>query len=209
MMKMIQWIMSHRQLLIKGIFSLSIAFLISFGVIMHKQNKKLSDRLETAQNNIEAYQGLLSDSQQACGVLQLTVNDLKNSKDSLINELAQQAKKNNIKPSTITAAATQTQQIIVNQTREIVRDTIFSDSIKYNDLTTVYYTIGLDTINIGLDISNTQYLYTIKRKEFKNKKKFLKRLFTLDFKKVWKHEYSITNTNDLIKTSDVRVIELN
>ena len=42
---------------------------------------------------------------------------------------------------------------------------------------------------------------------YKNKKSFIKRLFTLDFKKVRVHEYRIINTNDLFKTSDTRVIE--
>lgn len=51
-------------------------------------------------------------------------------------------------------------------------------------------------------------MYTYKTKEYKNKKSFIKRLFTLDFKKVTKNHYEIVNTNDLINTSDVRVVEI-
>ena len=40
-----------------------------------------------------------------------------------------------------------------------------------------------------------------------NKKNFIKRLFTLDFKKIDVYKYNIVNTNNLIQTSDVRVIE--
>ena len=90
---------------------------------------------------------------------------------------------------------------------EILKDTTYSDSIKYNDLTTVNYTIGKDTVSIGLDIRNTQYLYIYKRKEYKNKKNFLLRLITFDWKKITKYKYEILNTNDLLKTSDVRVVE--
>jgi hypothetical protein len=92
---------------------------------------------------------------------------------------------------------------------EILKDTVYQDSIDYNDLTKVYYTIGKDTVDIGIQMSNTQYLYTYSHKEWKNKKSFLKRLFTLDFKKVTKHSYEIVNTNELINTSDVRVVEIN
>ena len=74
-------------------------------------------------------------------------------------------------------------------------------------MSTVYYTIGKDTVNIQLDIKNTQYLYTYKTKEYKNKKNFFKRLFTFDFKKVEKYKYKIINTNDLLKESDIRIIE--
>ena len=81
------------------------------------------------------------------------------------------------------------------------------NNIQYNKYTTVYYTIGKDTVNIGLNLKNTQYLYTYKQKEYKNKKNFFKRLFTLDFKKVTHYKYKIINTNDLLKTSDVRIIE--
>ena len=59
-----------------------------------------------------------------------------------------------------------------------------------------------------IKLNNTQYLYTYKTREYKNKKNFFKRLFTLDFKKVDKYKYTIVNTNDLIKESDIRIIEV-
>ncbi len=71
----------------------------------------------------------------------------------------------------------------------------------------MYYNIGKDTVDVSLDIHNTQYLYTIKTREYKNKKNFFKRLLTFDFKKVDRYKYKLINTNDLIKTDSVRVIE--
>ena len=64
-----------------------------------------------------------------------------------------------IKPKQITTAATQTQVIYVNESKgvggdltEILKDTVYVDSIQYNDLTKVYYTIGRDTVNVGIDL---------------------------------------------------------
>lgn len=169
-----------------------------------------------AQNNIEAYQGSLAGSQQANNVLQLDIETLHQQNDKLLNQIDSVRKKLKIKPKEIKTAATQTQTLVVNGGKgvegdliEILKDTIYTDSIKYNDLTTVYYTIGKDTVNIGLDLQNTQYFYIYQKKEYKNKKSFLKRLFTLDFKKVTKYKYDIQNTNDLLNTTDVRVVELN
>jgi hypothetical protein len=89
-----------------------------------------------------------------------------------------------------------------------VKDSIYNDSIKFNDLTTVYYTITKDTVSIGLNVQNTQYLYIFVDRHYKRQKSFLKRLLTFDFKKVNSYKYNIVNTNDLINTKDVRVIEL-
>ena len=181
---------------------------------LRTQNKKLSESLEMAQNNIEAYQGLIQGSQQANNVLRLDMSKLKDSNDKVIQQLDSVRKELGIKAKDLTSAATQTQVILVNKGKgvqgdltTILKDTVYSDSIQYNDLTKVKYTIGKDTVNVGLDIHNTQYLYTYKKREYKNKKNFLQRLFTLDFKKVDKYKYEIVNTNDLIKVDSVRVIE--
>ena len=201
---------------LKALLSLSVAFLLCSSIILYNNNKKLSERLEQSYNNIEAYQELLNNSQQANRVLQLSIKDLVNSKDSLLLEMKKVAEENSIKLSKINTAATQSQVIDVKASKgvqgdliEILKDTVYQDSIDYNDLTKVYYTIGKDTVDIGIQMSNTQYLYTYSHKEWKNKKSFLKRLFTLDFKKVTKHSYEIVNTNELINTSDVRVVEIN
>ena len=167
-----------------------------------------------AQNNIEAYQGSLAGSQQANNVLRLDIETLHQQNDKLLQDLDSVCAELKIKPKQVSTAATQTQLLDVNDGKgvggdlsEMLKDTIYTDSIKYNDLTTVYYTISKDTVNVGLRIGNTQYLYIYSQKEYKNKKNFLKRLFTLDFKKVTKYKYEIVNTNDLLKTSDVRVVE--
>lgn len=191
-----------------------VAFLLSWGVILHKSNKNLSERLETAQTNVEAYQDIVNESWQASNVLKLDIKDLSQQKDSLLRELDKVREENKIKPDNVTVAATQTQAINVNNTKEvtgdiisILRDTVYTDSMQYNDLTKVYYSIGKDSVNIALDLKNTQYLYIYKQKQYKNKKNFIKRLLTFDWKKVYVCKYSITNTNPLMNTEDVRVVE--
>ena len=207
-------IVASRKSLFQAILSLCVGLLLWFGITTYKTNKKLSESLEMAQNNVEAYQELVNDSQQASNVLRLTVEQLQNSKDSVIQQLDSVRKELKIKPKQLRTAATQNQVINVIGSKGVrgdilVKDTIYTDSIKYNDLTNVYYTIGKDTVSIGLDIKNTQYLYVYKQREYKNKKNFFKRLFTLDFKKVDKYKYKIINTNDLLKSEDVRIVESN
>lgn len=169
-----------------------------------------------AQNNIEAYQGLLDSSQQANNVLRLNIKDLQNQKDEALHRVDSVRKLLKLKPKTISVAATQSQIINVNDSKgveggniiTILKDTTYQDSIKYNPLTTVYYTIGTDTVNIGLKVENDMYFYLYTERQYKNKKNFIKRLFTWDWKKINIHKYEIYNTNDIIKTDNVRVVEI-
>ena len=207
-------LIANRKALFKAISLLSVGLLLSFSINTYKENKKLSESLEQSQNNVEAYQELYNDSQQASSVLKLTIDQLQNSKDSVIQKLDSVRKELKLKPKQIKTAATQTQVINVIKSKGVkgdilVKDTIYTDSIQYNPLTTVHYTIGKDTVSIGLNVENTQYLYIYTTKEYKNKKNFIKRLFTLDFKKVKKYKYKIVNTNDLLKNDDVRIVESN
>ena len=214
MIEILAWLIDHRNKLIKAALGLCAAILLSWCVMLKADNKKLSESLERAQNNIEAYQGSLQGSQQANNVLRLTVDDLQNYNDSLVHQLDSVRKELKIKPKYLNTAATQTQLINVTDGTDvkdsaiIVKDSIYTDKIKFNDLTTVYFTLTNDSVRIGLDIKNKQYLYIFTDRHYKNKKSFLKRLFTFDFKKVNTYKYNIINENDLVKTEDVKVIEI-
>lgn len=211
---MFKWFKSHKRCAIEAVLSFVLALSVLYGITLRNTNKSLTQSLEQAQTNIEAYQEIINDNNTACTVLRMTNEQLEHTKDSVLIKLNQMMEKNKVKKSSLLNAATQTQSIDVSASKgvggyiEVLKDTIYTDSLKYNDLTKVYYSIGNDSINIRLDLSNTQYLYTYKTKEYKNKKNFFKRLFTLDFKKVTKYKYDIVNTNDLLKTSDVRIIEI-
>lgn len=212
----LSWLMSHKKIAFKALLSLLVGLLVVFSINIYKQNKRLSKSLEMAQNNIEAYQGILNGSQQANNVLKLDMSQLRNINDSLIQKIDSVREQLKLKPKVIKTTATQTQTIYVTASKgvrgqDIIKtiqiDTVYKDTIQINPLTKVNYTIGKDTVSVNLDIKNQQFLYVYKHRQYKNKKSFIKRLFTLDFKKVDMYKYQIVNTNDIIKTSDVRVIE--
>ena len=211
---MITWMKSHYKLLLNAILGLVVASSISFGIISHNRANRLSEELKIANNNIEAYQDELDDSQQASGVLMLDMKKLKDYNDNLVHQLDSVSKKHNIKSSEILTAATQKQIIDVNKSKgvrgdiiTILKDSTYKDSLQYNNLTKVYYTIGKDSVNIKLDVKNTQFLYVYKHKQYKNKKNFFQRLFTFDWKKETRYKYKIVNTNDIMKEDSIRVIQ--
>ena len=210
----LRWAKNHYKLLCNTILGLITAFSLSFGIINHNKAKRLSDELKIANNNIEAYQESIDETQQASTVLKLDMNKLKDYNDKLIRQIDSIGNEQGVKSKEIQAAATQKQIINVNKSKgvggdiiTIIKDSTYSDSLQYNPLTKVFYTIGKDSVNIRLDVENTQYLIIYKHKEYKNKKNFFKRLITFDWKKEYKYRYKIHNSNDVIKEDSLRVIE--
>ena len=214
MVAIMQLIKNNWRMLRNIVFGLLVASSLSFGIFYHNKANKLSEELKIANNNIEAYQDIVNDSQQASGVLKLDMNKLKEYNDKLIQQIDSIRKQNKIKSKELQVAATQKQILDVNKSKgvggdiiTIIKDSTYNDSIQYNNLTKIYYTIGKDSVNIRLKLDNTQYLYIYKHKEYKNKKNFFQRLFTFDWKKKYVYKYKIHNTNDLLKEDSVRVIE--
>ena len=221
----IKWVLQHKKIAVDAILSLCVALSLLWGITLHNKNQKLSESLELSQNNIEAYQGVVSASQQANNVLKLDVANLRQTNDKLLHRIDSVMEANDIKAKNVNTIATQGQSIdvygskgvggqvilprdtIITKDTVYVQDRILKDSILFNNLTKVHYNIDNDSIRIRLDIHNSQYLYIYKKREYKNKKNFFQRLFTLDWKKVTKYKYKIVNTNELIKEDEVRIIE--
>ena len=213
-----QWILNkiknNYKTLLNAIAGLLIAFFIASGIFYHNKANRLSQELKMANNNIEAYQDALSGAQQASGVLRLDMKKLKDYNDKLVQQLDSVRKVEKLKSKEIQVAATQKQIINVNKSKgvwgdiiTILKDSVYKDSLQYNNLTKVYYTIGKDSVNIKLDVQNTQYLYVYKHREYKTKKNFFKRLITFDWKKKDVYKYKIHNTNDILKEDSIRIIE--
>ena len=214
MIAIMQLIKNNWRMLRNIVLGLLVASSLSFGIFYHNKANKLSEELKIANNNIEAYQDIVNDSQQASGVLKLDMNKLKEYNDKLIQQIDSIRKQNKIKSKELQVAATQKQILDVNKSKgvggdiiTIIKDSTYNDSIQYNNLTKINYTIGRDSVNVRLKLANTQYLYIYKHKEYKNKKNFFQRLFTFDWKKKYVYKYKIHNTNDLLKEDSVRVIE--
>ena len=64
-------LIAHPKKVFKWFVGLLVAFLFVCNINLSTQNKKLSEGLEMAQNNIEAYQGSLQESWSANNVLKL------------------------------------------------------------------------------------------------------------------------------------------
>lgn len=214
MKQLIQTIKKNYKLLLNAVLGLLTAFCLASGIFYHNKANRLSEELKMANNNIEAYQDALYGSQQASGVLRLDVKKLSEYNDKLVQQIDSIRKIQKVKKNEIQVAATQKQILNVNKSKgvggdiiTIIKDSTYKDSLQYNPLTKVYYTIGKDSINIKLDVQNTQYLYVYKHREYKNKKNFFKRLITFDWKKKDVYKYKIHNTNDLLKEDSIKIIE--
>lgn len=201
-------------MLLNAVLSLLVTFCLASGIFYHNKAKRLSEELKIANNNIEAYQDAISDSQQASGVLRLDMNKLQDYNDKLVQQIDSIRKQSKLKSKEVQVAATQKQILDVNKSKgvggdiiTILKDSTYNDSLQYNSLTKVYYKISKDSVNIKLDVKNTQYLYVYKHRQYKNKKNFFKRLITFDWKKKDVYKYKIYNTNDLLKGDSIRVIE--
>lgn len=214
MKQLIQTIKKNYKLLLNAVLGLLTAFCLASGIFYHNKANRLSEELKMANNNIEAYQDALYGSQQASGVLRLDVKKLSEYNDKLVQQIDSIRKIHKVKKNEIQVAATQKQILNVNKSKgvggdiiTIIKDSTYKDSLQYNPLTKVYYTIGKDSVNIKLDVQNTQYLYVYKHREYKNKKNFFKRLITFDWKKKDVYKYKIHNTNDLLKEDSIKIIE--
>lgn len=214
MKQLIQTIKKNYKLLLNAVLGLLTAFCLASGIFYHNKANRLSEELKMANNNIEAYQDALYGSQQASGVLRLDVKKLSEYNDKLVQQIDSIRKIHKVKKNEIQVAATQKQILNVNKSKgvggdiiTIIKDSTYKDSLQYNPLTKVYYTISKDSVNIKLDVQNTQYLYVYKHREYKNKKNFFKRLITFDWKKKDVYKYKIHNTNDLLKEDSIKIIE--
>lgn len=199
-----------KQILRIGPWVLAVLLLLST-IGLFKSNKTLKSELVTAENNIESYQGMLASSNNNNLTLKLDIENLKAQNDKVLQKVDSVMTENKIKAKDIKTITAITQTIKVEKdTVVVMKDSTFNTNINLNKQTFVGVKLRKDSLNVVLDISNDQYLYVYTKKEYKNKNKnFLQRLFTLDFKKVTKTEYSLLNSNDIIKNSDVRIIESN
>lgn len=54
-LKLLSQLKNHKRLAAELVLGALLALSVTYGTIVHKQNKSLSESLELAQNNIEAY----------------------------------------------------------------------------------------------------------------------------------------------------------
>ena len=116
---LLAWIKKNTKTLRNSFLGLLLALSLSCGIIYHNKAQRLSEELKIANNNIEAYQDIINDSQQASAVLKLDMSKLKDNNDKLIKKIDSIARKNNIKTKEISMAATQKQLLDVTQSKVV------------------------------------------------------------------------------------------
>ena len=110
--------------------------LAAFLFIQHKELKVTRDTLDKVQSNYEYYMNKSSNVEEQNRVLQLTIDDYKETKDSLINEIKTTQKKLQIKDKELQQTQLQKQEI-KHDTTVIVKSNDFKLEIKPNNLTSI------------------------------------------------------------------------
>lgn len=187
-----------------------IGLLVMTIFVLNSQLNNKNKEIDRLFNNVRAYEQLVDSTKENNRVLQLTINELNNSKDSLLQQVEQTRKKLSIKNKNLQSAQVINTVIRDTITKVITTSKDFNETLKLNPLTTikVYRTDSILTAKI--DIVNQQILFIEEKKEYKNKyKNGWIRFWHFDWRKIRVRKYQIHNTNDLIKVTDTRVVEIN
>ncbi len=200
--------------LIRKYFNIiAVSFIIGFTAIFFIQNnkiKKLDKELAAVTNNYQYYESLAGSKDKQNRVLQLTVDQLNTSKDSLIQAVNEAKKKLKIKDKDLSSAHVINTETKDTTTVTITKEVDFTKELKLNSLTTITVSRKDSVLTTILDLKNQQILFIEEKKEYRNQyKNGWKRFWNFDFKKDRIKRYQITNSNDLIKVTDTRVVELN
>lgn len=179
-----------------------ISTMITMSLLVHS-NQRLKLENTRLQNNIEYYSALGTENI----VLRNTIDELEQSKDSLVQRIMEVQKKLALKPKEI-------KEIVYVET--VVRDTIvqtipetynFSVVVEPNELTSIAIDRQDTTLTVVPDIRNHQTLFIQAEKRWKYKG-FFRRLIHFNWKKITTNKYYIDNSNDLIHIEETRIIDV-
>lgn len=187
-----------------------IMLLAAISFYMHNQLEYKDKQINALQNNIEFYQSVSENERSRNIVLQMTVDELNQSKDSLLQQITKIQKQLDIKNKKLISANvinTQIKDSIKTIIKPIDRD--FIKELNLNQLTTIIVSRIDSTLSVKLDLQNQQILFIEDTKEYKKKYKngFI-RFLHLDWRKKHVRKYNIYNSNDLIKITDSRIVEI-
>lgn len=197
---------------LKGNFNIIAVIIISIltaiFVFQRNQLNQKNIEIDRLYNNVQYYEELNDSTKGNNRILQLTIEELNDSKDSIITQLNDVRKELNIKNKELELASSQSQEIKLDTTI-IVKNDDFKCEIKPNTLTSLIIEKKDSILTANLDIKNQQTLFVSSKKEYKNKyKNWFRRLLKFDFKKHNVYRYNIVNSNNLIKITDTRVIQI-
>lgn len=189
-----------------------IVFSLLFINNIRLQNKvnSLDKELARSINNASTWENIANSNIDNNNTLELTIQEYKNSNDSLIKVINDQQEKLKIKDNQL-HQVTSTETIIRDTIVEKIpiNDTNFTIELKPNQLTTITVSRKDSIFTHTMEILNRQDLFIYTKKVYRNQyKNFFQRLIHFDFKKDKVNRYQIINSNDLIKVIDTRVINI-
>ena len=189
-----------------------IVFSLLFINNIRLQNKvnSLDKELARSMNNASTWENIANSNIDNNNTLELTIQEYKNSNDSLIKVINDQQEKLKIKDNQLYQIAS-TETVIRDTIVEKIpiNDTDFTIQLKPNQLTTITVSRKDSIFTHTMEILNRQDLFIYTKKVYRNQyKNFFQRLIHFDFKKDKVNRYQIINSNDLIKVIDTRVINI-
>lgn len=205
-LSIINWCRKNFKVVAVGLISLLIATIF----VQHNQLQKKDTEINRITSNVRTYQDIVSNNQNNNRTLQLTIEELNHSNDSLLLQLKQTQKELKIKDKNLTDASVINTEI-KDSVKTVIKEKLidFDKELKLNDLTTIIVSRKDSILTAKIDIKNQQTIFVTENKEYKNTyKNWLVRFFHFDFKKIYIKNYQIVNSNPLIKVTDTRVIEI-
>lgn len=202
----VNWLRKNFKVVAVGLISLLIATIF----VQHNQLQKKDTEINRITSNIRTYQDIVSNNQNNNRTLQLTIEELNHSNDSLLLQLKQTQKELKIKDKNLTDASVINTEIKDSVKTVIKKEAIdFKEELKLNPLTTIIVERKDSILTAKIDLKNQQTILIYKKKEYKNfYKSSWVRFWHFDWKRIETKEYQIVNTNPLIKVTGTRIVEV-
>ena len=203
-LQVVSWFKKYYKIIAVIVISILTAILF----YQHDQLQKKNLEIDRVTNNYEFYMKQTAESIQQNQVLQLTLNEYKETKDSLIQKIKATQKKLKIKEKELSQVQIQEQEI-VHDTTVVVKSNDFEVEIKPNSLTSIIISRKDTLLKHRLDIRNSQTVFVGQKKIYKRQyKNWFQRLLHFDFKKKTIYKYQIDNSNKIIKIENNRIVQL-
>lgn len=202
----VNWFSRNFKAVAVGLFTLLIATVFFQNHQLQKKNKEI-DRITS---NVRAYEQMATQAEQQNRVLQLTVEELNASKDSILQQVQIEKKKLKIKDKNLTNINVINTEV-KDSAKVIIKHKLidFEEELKLNPLTTIIVSRKDSILTAKLDMTNQQILFVEDKKEYlRPYRNGWVRFWHFDYKKVHIRKYQITNSNPLIKVTGTRIVEV-
>lgn len=201
----IGWFQKNIKIMAVIIISILAAIIFYQG----KQIKEKNREIDRVTNNTLFYQEQLSDKDEEIRTLNLSIDEFKNTNDSIIQNIVNIQEELKIKDKELKQAQSQNQEINIDTTI-VVGDKDFEKEIKPNELTSLIIIKKDSILTAKISIKNSQTLFISNKREYRNQyKNWFRRLIHFDFKKKDVYKYQIHNSNPLIEVKETRLITIN